>query len=70
MAMNEIEINNEIIGGMAVFKGTRVPVKNLFDCLAAGDSAEQFLQDFPTVTRKQVKKVLFSAEKAIEKAVK
>ena len=43
----------EILGGTPVFRGTRVPVKNLLDYLAAGDSLGQFLDDFPTVRRDQ-----------------
>ena len=39
----------EILGGMPVFAGTRVPVKNLIDSLEAGDSFESFLFDFPSV---------------------
>ena len=41
----------EILGGTLVFVGTRVPVKNLFDYLEAGDSLEVFLDEFPSVTR-------------------
>ena len=44
----------EILGGEPVFKGTRVPVKSLFDHLEAGDSIEVFLDGFPSVTRDQV----------------
>ena len=36
----------EILGGTPVFLGTRVPVKNLLDCLAAGDGLEKFLATF------------------------
>ena len=43
----------EILGGTPVFCGTRVPVKNLLDYLAAGDTLGQFLDDFPTVKREQ-----------------
>lgn len=43
----------EIQGGVPVFVGTRVPVKNLFDYLEAGDSLDDFLQSFPSVTREQ-----------------
>ena len=43
----------EILGGTAVFVGTRVPLKNLFDYLEAGDSLERFLDAFPTVSREQ-----------------
>jgi len=44
----------EILGGEPVFKGTRVPVKSLFDHLEAGDSIEVFLDGFPSVRREQV----------------
>jgi uncharacterized protein (DUF433 family) len=43
----------EILGGTPVFVGTRVPVRNLIDCLEAGDSIEAFLRSFPTVSREQ-----------------
>ena len=43
----------EILSGTPVFVGTRVPVKILFDYLAAGDSLEVFLDEFPSVTRAQ-----------------
>ncbi len=43
----------EILGGTPVFAGTRVPLKNLLDYLAAGDSLETFLDHFPSVTRDQ-----------------
>lgn len=43
----------EILGGTPVFAGTRVPVKNLLDYLAAGDPLERFLDHFPSVTREQ-----------------
>ena len=39
--------------GEACFKGTRVPLRTLFDHLRAGDSLEVFLKDFPPVTREQ-----------------
>ena len=41
----------EILGGTPVFAGTRVPVKNLVDYLAAGDTLERFLDHFPSVTQ-------------------
>jgi uncharacterized protein (DUF433 family) len=46
------------LGGVPVFRGTRVPVKSLFDHLSAGDSLETFLDDFPGVAREQVRAVL------------
>jgi len=53
-----IESDAEKLSGTPVFRGTRVPVKNLFDYLEAGDNLEEFLDDFPTVTRTQAVGVL------------
>jgi uncharacterized protein (DUF433 family) len=53
-----IESDSEKLSGTPVFRGTRVPVKNLFDYLEAGDDLEEFLDDFPTVTRTQAIGVL------------
>lgn len=46
------------LGGVPVFRGTRVPVQSLFDHLSAGDSVTAFLKDFPGVTRRQIQAVL------------
>jgi uncharacterized protein (DUF433 family) len=43
----------EILGGTPVFVGTRVPVRNLIDYLEAGDSLEDFLRSFPSVSREK-----------------
>lgn len=43
--------NPKILGGTPVFRGTRVPFQALLDNLEGGHSLEQFLDDFPTVTR-------------------
>ena len=43
----------EIMGGVSVFTGTRVPVDSLIAHLKAGDSLEQFLEGFPSVSREQ-----------------
>ena len=48
----------EILSGIPVFKGTRVPIKNLVDYLEAGDSLEEFLDDFPTVRKEKVMEFL------------
>ncbi len=53
-----IERNPDRLGGVPVFRGTRVPVKSLFDHLHAGDSLEIFLDDFPGVTREQAQGVI------------
>ena len=55
----------EILGGTPVFRGTRVPVKTLIDYLAAGDSLELFLEDFPTVPREQALAALLIAQEAL-----
>ena len=58
-----ITIDNEILGGQTVFKGTRVPVESLFDHLEAGISLDAFLEDFPTVTKEQAIALLEWANK-------
>ena len=55
----------EILGGIPVFIGTRVPVQNLFDYLEAGDRIDDFIDDFPTVTREQAIAALESARSAL-----
>lgn len=47
-------ISPEILGGTPVFGGTRVPIKNLTDYIEAGDTLDEFLADFPSVSREQV----------------
>jgi uncharacterized protein (DUF433 family) len=48
-----IHSHPEILGGTPVFVGTRVPFQNLIDCLDADQTLEDFLEDFPTVTRER-----------------
>ena len=48
-----VQRDPDILGGTPVFPGTRVPVKNLLDYLAAGDTLERFLDHFPSVKREQ-----------------
>lgn len=55
-----------ILGGTPVFVGTRVPLQNLIDYLAAGDSLDEFLQQFPSVTREQAIAALDLAREALE----
>lgn len=54
-----------MLGGTPVFKGTRVPVKALWDYLKAGDTVEEFLEDFPSVKRDQVIALLERAQKRV-----
>ncbi len=49
--------------GASVFAGTRVPVETLFDDIEAGDTLDEFLRQFPTVTRSQAIAVLESAKR-------
>lgn len=60
-----ITIDPEIHSGTPVFRGTRVPVKTLFDHLEAGDSLQVFLDDFPSVTRELAVAVLAQARAAL-----
>jgi uncharacterized protein (DUF433 family) len=62
-----ITSDREILGGIPVFTGTRVPVKTLFDYLEQGHPLDEFLDDFPTVQRKHAQAVLeFMKEKLLE----
>ena len=58
-----INIDNDIQGGQAVFMGTRVPIESLFVHLEKGISLDEFLDDFPTVTKSQAIAVLEIAGK-------
>lgn len=60
-----IHRNPDIQGGVPVFVGTRVPVKNLFDYLEAGDSLDDFLRSFPSVSREQAIAALELAREAL-----
>lgn len=60
-----ITIDTEILGGQPVFKGTRVPVESLLDHLEAGVSLDEFLDDFPTVSKEQAVALLDIANKLI-----
>lgn len=51
--LDVVERSPDVMAGLPVFRGTRVPARALFDYLAAGDSLETFLDDFPSVRREQ-----------------
>jgi uncharacterized protein (DUF433 family) len=57
--------NPEIMHGIPVFRGTRVPVQNLFDYLEGGDTLEQFLEGFPTVSRSLALQALEEAKRLL-----
>lgn len=50
--------SDDVLGGTPVFAGTRVPVQTLFDYLEEGDSLDEFLDDFPSVSKEHAIKVL------------
>src|SRR5215471_19090960 len=60
-----IHSDRNILGGTPVFRGTRVPLKNLVDYLTAGDSLDEFLDHFPSVKREQAMAVLELAAKEL-----
>ena len=60
-----IHCDPEILGGVPVFVGTRVPLRNLIDYLERNHSIDQFLDAFPTVSREQVVKALEAAHEAV-----
>lgn len=66
--MKVINIDKEILGGTPVFYGTRVPIKNLFDYLETGETIDDFLDDFPSVKREQIIKLLEFSEQIMIKS--
>ena len=58
--------NDDLMGGAAVFKGTRVPIETLFDHLEEGIGIDEFLQDFPSVSRSQVIDLLDSLNELLK----
>jgi uncharacterized protein (DUF433 family) len=64
-AISVIHSDPEVLGGTPVFVGTRVPLKNLTDYLSAGHPLDEFLDDFPGVTREQAVAALAEATEAL-----
>jgi uncharacterized protein (DUF433 family) len=62
---NRVRSDPEILGGMPVFVGTRVPFQTLMDYLEEGQTLAEFLADFPTVTREQAVAALEVAKEAV-----
>ena len=60
-----ITVDPDILGGTPVFKGTRVPVKTLFDYLEGDYTLEEFLECFPSVTRDMACRLLERSESAL-----
>ena len=55
------------VSGTPIFEGTRVPLKNLFDYLAGGQDLDEFLNDFPSVSREQAIRTIDMAREILEK---
>ncbi len=60
-----LDRNPEKMSGTPVFSGTRVPIKHLFDYLEGGESLEEFLDQFPTVSREQAVAVLSASRESL-----
>lgn len=54
MDTNIVSSSADVMGGTPVFGGTRVPIQTFLDYIEAGETMDEFLEGFPTVTRKQV----------------
>ena len=65
MIYGAVNIDKEIMGGTPVFNGTRVPIQSLFDYIETGETIEEFLENFPSVTRQYAIEVLEMANKAL-----
>ncbi len=65
MAESIILRDPEIMSGMPCFRGTRVPFKNLIDYLAHGHPLDEFLEDFPSVSREMAVQALAEANELV-----
>jgi len=65
MSESVVKIDPEIMSGAPCFAGTRVPVQNLIDYFEGGDSIDELLEDFPTVSRQQVISFLEEAKESV-----
>lgn len=65
MKTQVISVNPDVMGGTPVFRGTRVPIQTLIDYLEGGESINDFLEGFPTVTRDQVIELLEQAKEKV-----
>lgn len=63
-----IHSDPEILGGMPVFAGTRVPLKNLLDYVEGGSGLDEFLDDFPSVSRRHATAALAALRERDEPA--
>ena len=64
-----VKIDPEIMSGAPCFAGTRVPVRSLIDYIEGGDTLDEFLEQFPTVSRKQAVSYLEESASILEKSL-
>jgi uncharacterized protein (DUF433 family) len=69
MAHPVVSRNPEVMGGTPVFRGTRVPVQTLIEYLEAGETIDEFLEGFPSVTREQAIAFLDAAKDKLVESV-
>ncbi|MCY7421782.1 MAG: DUF433 domain-containing protein [Chitinophagaceae bacterium] len=65
MNYGAINIDPETMGGTPVFTGTRIPVQTLFDYIEGGDNLNEFLDDYPTISKDAAIQVLEMAKKTL-----
>jgi uncharacterized protein (DUF433 family) len=65
MNYGPVNIDPETMGGTPVFTGTRVPIQTLFDYMEGGDDLNEFLDDYPTVSKEAAIEVLEMAKKSL-----
>jgi uncharacterized protein (DUF433 family) len=65
MLYGQVSIDPEIMSGIPVFAGTRVPVQNLFDYIEGGEDLAEFLDDFPSVSKVAALAVLEMAKRSL-----
>jgi uncharacterized protein (DUF433 family) len=71
MNYGQVCIDPEIMSGTPVFAGTRVPIQTIFDYIEGGDSLEEFLEDFPSVSRNaaieilEMARIILTSEKVL-----
>jgi uncharacterized protein (DUF433 family) len=65
--MKNITINQHILNGTPVFSGTRIPIRILFEYLEAGDNLDDFLEEFPSISKEVATSILYNALEAILK---
>ena len=65
MLYGQVSIDPKIMSGTAVFAGTRVPIKNMFDYIEGGEDLGEFLDDFPSVSKNAAVAVLEMAKRTL-----